>query len=187
MVGIDEVGRGCWAGPLLVVAARPISDLPKDLTDSKLLTRKQRGEILNRLSICCKFGEGWVNAEEIDKKGLANALRVGIARALTALKVLEDEEIILDGSVNYLDSKFIKGRCVIDADLNIPIVSAASIYAKVTRDKFMRDLGIKHPRYGFESHVGYGTKAHKQALEKFGVIQGIHRTSYKPVGALLKS
>jgi ribonuclease HII len=118
---------------------------------------------------------------------LANALRVGIARALTALKVLEDEEIILDGSVNYLNPKFIKGKCVIDADLNIPIVSAASIYAKVARDKFMQELGIKHPKYGFESHVGYGTKAHRLALEKFGIIQGVHRISYKPVGALLKA
>jgi ribonuclease HII len=185
MVGVDEVGRGCWAGPLLVVAARQISELPDGLTDSKLLSRKQREEMLSLLNNCCEFGEGWVRAKEIDKNGLADALRMGIERALVDLKVLADEEIILDGSTNYLDPKFINGKCVINADLSTPIVSAASIYAKVTRDKFMSDLSIKHPSYGFEKHVGYGTKAHKLALENLGILEGIHRTSFKPVGALL--
>jgi ribonuclease HII len=87
--------------------------------------------------------------------------------------------------VNYIDPKFINSRCEVDADINIPIVSAASIYAKVIRDNFMHELGLKHPRYGFEKHVGYGTKAHNLALQKFGIIDGIHRQSFKPVKALL--
>jgi ribonuclease HII len=185
MVGIDEVGRGCWAGPLLVVAARATSELPKSLTDSKLLSKKQREEILNMLSICCEFGEGWVKASEIDENGLANALRLGVLRALKDLKVLEGEEIIMDGSVNYVDRLYVNVKCKVNADLNVPIVSAASIYAKVTRDKFMTELGLKHPNYGFEKHVGYGTKTHKLSLENFGVIKGVHRQSYKPILALL--
>jgi ribonuclease HII len=184
MVGVDEVGRGCWAGPLLVVAARPIKPLPKDLTDSKLLSRSRREELFVELIKACEFGEGWVSAQEIDQLGLANALRRGIKSALSAVRVLANEEIILDGSANYLDTKFINGKCVVDADLNIPIVSAASIYAKVTRDKYMAELSLKHPNYGFERHVGYGTVAHKSAILEQGIINGVHRLSFKPVGVL---
>ena len=85
MVGVDEVGRGCWAGPLLVVAARAHSGLPDSLTDSKLLSKKQRELILNLLSNCCNFGEGWVKVDEIDTLGLANALKLGVSRALESL------------------------------------------------------------------------------------------------------
>lgn len=186
MVGIDEVGRGCWAGPLLVVAARQIDELPDGLTDSKLLSRRQREKILNLLSNCCEFGEGWVSSAEIDQKGLANALRIGVRKALKPLAVSEEEKIILDGAVNYCQTKFKNAECLIDADLNVPIVSAASIYAKVVRDKFMYELGLKHPEYGFESHVGYGTKAHSLALKESGVLAGIHRASFKPIKALLE-
>jgi ribonuclease HII len=186
MIGVDEVGRGCWAGPLLVVAARQTGILPAGLTDSKLLSKCQREALFPVLRANFEFGEGWVSAAEIDQKGLASALRLGVSNALSALKVLFDEEIILDGKVQYVDSKFINSAAIIDADLNNPVVSAASIYAKVVRDKFMYELGLKHPKYGFENHVGYGTKAHALALKEFGILHNIHRTSYKPVGALLK-
>jgi ribonuclease HII len=186
MVGIDEVGRGCWAGPLLVVAARQVKELPFGLTDSKLLTKKQRQTIYNQIITNVQFGEGWVSCGEIDKNGLASALRLGVARALKKLKALHSEEIILDGSVNYVKETFINSRCEVNADLNIPIVSAASIYAKVTRDNFMTELAKKHPEYGFDKHVGYGTKNHHSAIEKLGIISGVHRVSFKPVGAFLK-
>jgi ribonuclease HII len=184
MIGIDEVGRGCWAGPLLVVAARAVNELPEGLTDSKLLSKKQRELIYELLLPCAQFGEGWVAAAEIDKHGLANALRLGVSRALENLNVQNEEKIILDGSVNYVDQKFTSSECVVDADLNIPIVSAASIYAKVLRDNFMRELSAKHPNYGFDSHVGYGTKLHKTALESLGIIKGVHRLSFKPIALM---
>ena len=149
------------------------------------MSRKQREEMLNKLSKVCEFGEGWVSAAEIDQKGLANAMRLGIARALKALKVLSAEQIVLDGSVNYVSKLFNNVSCLAGADRQIPAVSAASVYAKVTRDKFMRELSLKHPNYGFENHVGYGTKAHQLALKQFGILNGIHRTSFKPVGAML--
>jgi ribonuclease HII len=186
MVGIDEVGRGCWAGPLLVVAARQAGELPIGLTDSKLLSRNQRELIYELLTTNFQFGEGWVAAEEIDRIGLAGALRLGVAKALKRLEVLHEEEIILDGSVNYINPKYSKTKCIINADLHIPVVSAASVYAKVKRDKFMRELGLKHPSYGFEKHVGYGTKIHQLALKEFGALEGIHRMSFKPIGALLQ-
>lgn len=184
------MGRGCLAGPLLVVAARQIAELPPGLKDSKLLSRKQREEILNMLSICCIFGEGWVKCSEIDRLGLSRALKLGAARALKNLSATTEEEIILDGSFNYLPKKFKNTKAVIKADNSVPIVSAASIHAKVTRDSYMIGLAKKYPAYKFESHVGYGTKAHMLALTKFGALKYIHRQSFLPIanpGALLSS
>ena len=184
MVGVDEVGRGCLAGPILVVAARSKTRLPNGLKDSKLLSRKQRVEILNELSISCEFGEGWVKPVEIDRLGLAKALRLGIKRALSGLKVEINEEIIMDGKVNYLPEKFKRASCLVDADNLVPIVSAASIYAKVTRDNFMIKLAKRHPSYNFENHVGYGTKEHLNAITNSGIIKFVHRTSYAPISKL---
>jgi ribonuclease HII len=175
MIGVDEVGRGCLAGPLLVVAARAQSSLPDGIKDSKLLSRKQRLEILNKLSICCEFGEGWVKVSEIDRFGLAKALKLGVRRSLFNLKAQIDEEIIMDGNVNYLPKKFKKAQVLIDADNLIPIVSAASIYAKVTRDNFMIKLDKKYPIYSFEQHVGYGTPGHQAVLSSHGFIKQVHR------------
>jgi ribonuclease HII len=187
MVGVDEVGRGCWAGPLLVVAARQIEAFPEELTDSKLLNKRQREQLIVPLMRAAQFGAGWVDAAEIDIIGLANALRLGAKRALNDLMVDVNEEIIYDGKVNYIEKKYTNIAYIVDADLKIPIVSAASVYAKVLRDNYMADLSLKHPNYGFENHVGYGTKMHKLALEKSGIINGVHRASFKPVQALLQS
>lgn len=184
LVGIDEVGRGCLAGPLLVVAARAYAELPAGLKDSKLLSRRQREQILNKLSICCDFGEGWVKAVEIDRFGLAAALRLGVRRALVNLAVEAEAEIIMDGSVNYIPKKFKLGSCLIDGDNLVPIISAASIHAKVTRDRYMMKLAARHPGYLFENHVGYGTKAHMLALKKLGALKYVHRQSYLPVANL---
>ena len=184
MVGIDEVGRGCWAGPLLVVAVRATGELPQGLKDSKVMTKLQRQKILNKLSNCCQFGQGWVSASEIDESGLAEALRLGVSRALSDLGVKADEEIIMDGKVNYVPANFSNVKCVIDADALIPLVSAAGIYAKVRRDEYMSKLQEQHPAYGFEKHVGYGTAAHRLAIIEHGIIKDLHRLSFKPIRLL---
>jgi ribonuclease HII len=186
MVGVDEVGRGSWAGPLLVVAARarPTAELPGGLKDSKLMTKIQRQKILELLSICCHFGEGWVIPAEIDELGLARAQRIGVTRALDSLGVDTDEEIIIDGKVNYVPAGYVNSSALAKADNLVPIVSAASIYAKVTRDKYMVELADKYPGYSFEKHVGYGTKLHAQALGSFGVINQVHRLSFLPIAKL---
>jgi len=181
MIGVDEVGRGCLAGPLLVVAARATSKLPEGLKDSKLLSKKQREEILNKLSICCEFGEGWVKCVEIDNYGLGRALKLGAARALRDLGAAFDEEIILDGKFNYLPKKFTSGKAIVGADNTMPSVSAASIYAKVTRDRYMIEMSGKYPLYGFDKHVGYGTKTHMLALSTYGAIKYVHRFTFSPV------
>ena len=180
MIGVDEVGRGCLAGPLLVVAARGLDELPAGLKDSKLMTRQKRDGLMDSLVATCSFGEGWVSAAEIDKNGLAGALRLGLARALQAIEAEFEEEIIYDGPVNYAPGSFKNVECLIDADELIPLVSAASIYAKVKRDLFMSDFKKTYPEFGFEKHVGYSTKLHRSALDRFGPIDRLHRMSFSP-------
>jgi ribonuclease HII len=185
LVGIDEVGRGSWAGPLLVVAARAKLTLPPGLADSKTLTRQQREVLIEQIIETCDIGEGWVQPEEIDKLGLTRAMRLGVGRALLSLGTkIEEDIIIIDGLINYCPEEFTNVRTVAKADSLHPIVSAASIYAKVTRDKHMSRIAKFHPFYGFEKHVGYGTALHLQALKVHGV-SGIHRKSFAPIKKLL--
>lgn len=185
MIGVDEVGRGCLAGPLLVVAARATGELPPGLKDSKLLSRKQREKILNLLSIRCEWGEGWVKCAEIDRYGLSRALKLGGIRALNSLGALVNDEIILDGSFNYLPKKYKNSKCMVKADNSIAIVSAASIIAKARRDHYMIELAQKYPLYGFDNHAGYGTKAHMLALKERGALKYIHRQSFTPIAGLI--
>lgn len=181
MIGVDEVGRGCLAGPLLVVAARAKTELPPGLRDSKLMSQGQRKSIFERLTTNVQFGEGWVQAAEIDSHGLAQAMRLGVARALKQLDAQTTDKIILDGPVNYLPKAFKAYECLVGADAKIPLVSAASVYAKVTRDRFMVQLSLKHPEYGFDSHVGYATAKHQAAIAKLGPLDNIHRFSFRGV------
>jgi ribonuclease HII len=182
ILGIDEVGRGPWAGPL-VVGAVVLGDFKiEGLTDSKKLSKKRREElsaiILEKAS---GVGLGWVTAAEIDEIGLSAALKLATMRAVQQIKT-SYSEIIIDGMVNFLsDTK--KGPYVTTlkkADLLIPSVSAASIVAKVARDQFMTDQDALYPGYGFKSHVGYGTAMHVAAIEKHGVTP-LHRLSFAPL------
>jgi ribonuclease HII len=181
-VGIDEVGRGCWAGPLVagaVVLKKPISGLK----DSKVLTRQQReklSEIIYKHSAA--VGMGWVTAMEIDAIGLTAANELAMARALEKITIDYDQAII-DGKINYLLNNS-RARAVIKADSIVPAVSAASIIAKVARDKYMADMAEQFPGYGFESHVGYGTALHLERLRLHGVTE-LHRRSFKPVAGLI--
>lgn len=185
MIGIDEVGRGCWAGPLLVVAARQTGLLPSGLADSKVLTKKRRQSLYFDIQLNCELGEGWVQPTEIDKLGLTGAMKLGVERALLALRPLADEEIIIDGNINYCPPQYRHVQAIVDADADLPLVSAASVYAKVTRDKYMANLGIEYTAYQFGKHVGYGTKLHREMLQHYGVSD-IHRLSYKPVQAFIR-
>lgn len=184
MIGIDEVGRGCWAGPLLVVAARQIGKLPSGLDDSKKLTRKKRTTLFYDIEIACDIGEGWVSAQEVDTLGLTKAMYLGVNRALVALGAASQEEIIIDGNINYCPNEFTHSQAAVDADATHPIVSAASIYAKVLRDSYMSEQALFYPAYSFEKHVGYGTVAHIAALKQYGTCK-LHRQSYKPIQAFL--
>ena len=182
-VGIDEVGRGCWAGPV-VAGAVILSEDIEGLTDSKLLSKKQR-ETLDkdiRANIAA-IGIGWVEPAIVDLIGINKAVGLAMHRALEMISV-EYDQIIIDGNINYLDTNP-KSRAIIKADYSVPSVSAASIIAKVARDHYMAELSLKYPQYGFEKHVGYGTALHIEKLKQHGVSDQ-HRFSYKPVKALLK-
>jgi ribonuclease HII len=184
MIGIDEVGRGCWAGPLLVVAARQVGVLPEGLADSKVLKRQQREAHIEAIQASCDLGAGWVDPAEIDEIGLTAAMHLAVRRALAALEAQTDEAIIMDGNINYCPEQFTNVQCIVKADAAYPIVSAASIYAKVSRDQKMGQFAEQFPGYGFAEHVGYGTKAHLAALQTLGVTE-LHRRSYKPIQAFL--
>ncbi len=188
ILGIDEVGRGPWAGPLVVGAVVLPEGLEiVGLTDSKKLTEKRRTEfdqIIREKAL--GWGLGWVHAEEIDEVGLSSALRLATVRAVEAVEA-SYHEIIIDGTINFLkDTK--KGSYVQTlpkADLLIPAVSAASIIAKVARDTYMKQQDELYSAYGFSSHVGYGTAKHRQALEEHGVTV-LHRRSFAPIAKLLE-
>lgn len=166
---------------MLVVAARQRAELPKGVKDSKKLTTAQRELLFEDLKLSCEFGEGWVSAVEIDRLGLTIATKLAVSRAINALGVLSDEQIVIDGHINYAPKKFKNVETIIKADSLIPIVSAASIYAKVVRDNFMHKIALEHPRYGFENHVGYGTAFHLAAIVSLGSIDNLHRLSFAPL------
>lgn len=182
-VGIDEVGRGCWAGP--VVAGAVILDKPiSGLRDSKKLTRPRR-EMLAALirAEARALGLGWATPSEVDDLGLTAAIRLAMGRALENITVRHDE-IIIDGNFNFLPENP-KVRIVVRADDTVPAVSAASIVAKVARDNYMAEIAAEYPDYGFPSHVGYGTALHLERLRLHG-ISDLHRRSFKPVRALVQ-
>lgn len=206
ILGIDEVGRGPWAGPLIVGAVvlgekfQPqniqtsdkqinLQDLWQALADSKQLTAKKR-QALNQpiLDHAAATGLGWVSAAELDQYGLSASLKLATQRAIKqilASKVFFSE-IIIDGTVNFLQNTPLADKVTLlkKADSLIKEVSAASIIAKVARDNYMIEIARQYPGYGFEKHVGYGTAMHKQALLKQGICPE-HRTSFKPIQAII--
>lgn len=183
IVGIDEVGRGCWAGPL-VAAAVVLSKPIEGLNDSKLLSKVRRKEIVKEIYLeADAIGLGWVDARRIDDIGLSAANREAMQAALDSI-VIPYHKIILDGNYNYLNH-LENTEAIIKADGMIPQVSAASIVAKVARDAFMVDAAMQYPEYGFETHVGYGTRYHYEQIKLHGICE-LHRLSYKPLQALLK-
>lgn len=185
MIGIDEVGRGAWAGSLLVVGARLRSSTKIECSDSKTLSKNRRQELVRQFADYYEFGEGWVTPQEIDNLGLTNAMRLGVNRVLVALSASIDQHIIIDGNINYCSTKYIKSSCLIKADGKINEVSVASVYAKVKRDNLMAKLDLKYPGYDFANNMGYGTKKHQQALFSNGVTD-IHRRSFAPIKKRLK-
>lgn len=182
-VGIDEVGRGSWAGPVVagaVVLAMPIAGLK----DSKKLTKSQREALALEINMHAgAVGIGWVEAPEVDRIGLTAAVGLAMQRALEQISVSFDE-VVIDGNLNYFPDDS-RAKAVIKADDSVPAVSAASIVAKVARDSYMANVAHqKYPEYAFDKHVGYGTSLHQQMLKLYGVTE-LHRKSFRPVQAIM--
>ena len=198
ILGIDEVGRGPYAGPLVIGACilgdwqnSENAEWIKKLTDSKKLSAKRREELYVLIKKkALATATGWVSSTEIDEVGLSKALRLATRRAVEQIQKTKVpfSEIIIDGTMNFLvGTKLEKYVSTLKkGDFLVKEISAASILAKVERDKYMAELDAVYPEYGFGKHVGYGTAAHQKAMEKFGLTPE-HRRSFRPVREIAES
>jgi ribonuclease HII len=183
MAGVDEVGRGPLAGP--VVAAAVILDerrLIRGLNDSKLLTASTRERLsieIRKKALCFSIGEATV--DEIDRLNILQAALLAMRRAVDGLR-LTPEVVVVDG--NQLPKVPMACRAIVGGDARVRAISAASIVAKVHRDRLCNDLHDEHPEYGFASHKGYSTPEHLDALRRHGACRH-HRRSFAPVRDVL--
>ena len=189
ILGIDEVGRGPWAGPLVVGAVILGGTEIDGLDDSKKLTKKRREALdVEIREKAAAWALGWVSAQELDDIGMSEALRLATRRAVEQIQAqcrqqnLAFSEIIIDGKVNFLRGTALEkfAMTMPKADGLIPSVSAASIVAKVARDQFMAEQDAAYPGYGFASNAGYGVAKHRTAIERLGVTP-LHRLSFAPL------
>ena len=183
IAGTDEVGRGPLVGPVVAAAViLPENYFLEGIDDSKKLTEKKREkyfDIINKDAIA--VGIGIVDAKTIDEINILEASRLAMKKAIESLKI-KPEHILSDAM--KLDNQDIPYTDIIHGDALSESIAAASIIAKVTRDRMMYDLDKEHPEYGFAKHKGYPTKLHLENLEKYGVLDN-YRFSYKPVKKIL--
>ena len=189
-IGVDEAGRGPLGGS--VVAAAVI--LPPDfylsgLTDSKKLSEKKRDSFYQQITNWCDWSVGEASSIEIDQINILQATMLAMKRAIIDLQENYSKQrgitmfnVIVDGNQCPDLPNCI---AIVKGDLNEPAISAASIIAKVTRDRQMRELNTQYPQYGFAQHKGYCTQKHLIALSKYGPIKGIHRQSFSPIQELV--
>jgi ribonuclease HII len=183
VAGVDEAGRGPLAGP--VVAAAVILDERhpiKGLADSKKLTALRRERLFDEIrakALCCSIAEASV--EEIDRLNILQATLLAMRRAVAGLR-LKPNKVLVDG--NRLPTLEVRAEAIVGGDALVPAISAASILAKVHRDRWCLTLDQQYPQYGFAQHKGYGTAAHLAALRAHGPCAQ-HRTSFRPVAELL--
>ncbi|XOU94334.1 MAG: ribonuclease HII [Candidatus Kerfeldbacteria bacterium] len=183
VAGIDEAGRGAWAGPL--VAAAVI--LPKDfklkgLNDSKKLSAKQRDDFFTIITKnALAYYACIIPSKEIDKGGVGKANLLAIKKSAEGLKIKPDYILIDSFKVTWND---IPAKSITKGDTKVIAIAAASVIAKVTRDRIMVQYHNKFPKYGFDKHKGYGTKEHHNNLKSYGITP-IHRQSYQPIKELM--
>ena len=183
VAGVDEAGRGPLAGPV-VAAAVILDDLQpiKGLADSKVLTALRRERLFDEIrakALCCCIAEASV--EEIDRLNILHATMLAMRRAVEGLRLLP-AKVLVDG--NRLPVLKMPGEAIVKGDAKVPAISAASILAKVHRDRLCDTLHADHPQYGFATHKGYPTAEHLAALQRHGACAA-HRRSYAPVRAVL--
>ncbi len=192
MVGLDEVGRGPLAGPVVAGAVslrnlkfeiRNLKSTFEKINDSKKLSEKAREELYELLTNHkdVKWGVGMVDEKEIDRINILQATKLAMQRAL---ENLQSDYLLIDGNF-LLDGTNINQASIINGDAKVFSIAAASIIAKVTRDRIMRQMHKQYPHYGFERHKGYGTAAHIKNLRQYGPCD-IHRKSFYPVSEMVQ-
>jgi len=178
IAGIDEAGRGPLAGPVVAAACiLPDDALFERLNDSKQLSPQQRNLLFERITRCSMYGIGTVAVKTIDRINILQATFLAMRKAVKALPVQPDY-LLVDG--NQLPRMKIPSEALVQGDCLSISIAAASIIAKVTRDRIMEDLDGKWPQYGFKQHKGYGTEQHLNAISAHGPCP-IHRKSFYPV------
>ncbi len=184
VAGVDEAGRGPLAGPV-VAAAVILDELHpiKGLADSKQLSAARRAALYDEIrakALCCSVAEASV--QEIDSLNILQATMLAMRRAVQGLR-LKPAKVLVDG--NRLPPLDVLAEAIVQGDAKVQAISAASILAKVTRDRLLEDLHAQHPQYGFDRHKGYGTAQHLAALREHGPLP-VHRRSFAPVAEALR-
>ncbi len=185
VAGVDEAGRGPWAGS--VVASAVILDqknLPDGINDSKKLSAAKREILYKKILETARTGIGISTVEEIDKLNILGATKLAMQRAVAMLGNIDINLVLVDG--NAAPELPFPTKTVISGDAKSLSIAAASIVAKVTRDQMMCELAQEHPYYGWEKNAGYGTKHHQEALAKYGVTAH-HRRSFRPIRELMEN
>ncbi len=193
VAGVDEAGRGPWAGPVVAGCATFISrdvnvQLLDNLNDSKKLSKKKREMLYDLLQQealrgTMRLGIGLASAREIDDINILNASFLAMKRAVENAQI-EPGLVLVDGNREPKNFGY-KTKAVVKGDAKSYSVAAASILAKVYRDRLMEEMAVRYPGYGFEKNAGYGTKAHIEGLKKLGITPE-HRKSYAPIKEFLK-
>lgn len=185
VAGVDEAGRGPLAGPVVAAAVILDDQAPiKGLADSKKLSPLRRERLFDEIrarALCCSVAVATV--EEIDRLNILQATMLAMQRAVKGLR-LRPAKVLVDG--NRLPTLDMLAEAVVSGDALVPSISAASILAKVTRDRLLDELHQQHPQYGFDRHKGYGTAEHLRALTEHGALPA-HRRSFAPVARVLGS
>jgi len=188
IIGIDEAGRGPFAGPVSVCAFcvpaqnTDFKKFSKGVRDSKKLSEKKRDEWFEKIKEEKRAGKinyavSFGSADMINKRGLSYAIKFALKKSLKALRCEPKETLVLmDGSL-HAPKNYTHQQTIIHGDDKVPVISLASVVAKVTRDRHMLKMGKKYPVYGFEKHKGYGTKAHIKAIKTHGISK-IHRKAF---------
>ena len=180
--GCDEVGRGPLAGDVVAAAVILGPSIPEGLNDSKKLTERKRERLFDEIKASAvAWSIGRASVEEIDRLNILNASLLAMKRAVESLSPLPDH-VLVDG--NKLPTWQLPAEAIVGGDGSIPCISAASVLAKVTRDREMLELDEKYPGYGLAKHKGYPTAQHLDALSRLGVAP-IHRRSFGPVARLI--
>ena len=183
IVGVDEAGRGPLAGPVTAAAVRLHPDrIPPGLNDSKQMTAARRNQLFALILATADVGIGHASVEEIDQINILRASHLAMCRAIAALPAVPDH-VLIDGNM-IPQGLACRAEAIVGGDARCLSIAAASIIAKVTRDRIMVDLAQQHPGYGWDRNAGYPTREHVAALQNLGVTAA-HRRSFKPVHNIL--